>query len=104
MIPNLDALREALDIESLEPAEQEEMLLQLNEVIFQGTMLRLLDRMDEATKKRFTALLDTEPTEEQLMEFLAQNVPDADAAAAETLEEIQSDILSVTGEGSGTTI
>lgn len=104
MIPNLDALREALDIESLEPAEQEEMLLQLNEVIFQGTMLRLLDRMDESIKERFMTLLNTEPTEEQLMEFLAQNVPGADTAAAETLEEIQNDILSVTGESSGTTI
>jgi hypothetical protein len=87
----------ALDIGSLPPEEQEELLLDLGDLVFRGTMLRLLERMDKATQDDFSALLDRDPSEDEVEVFLAERVPDADSAAQETLADIRSDILTVTG-------
>lgn len=81
----------------LAPEEQEELLLDLGDLVFQGTMLRLMERMDDAASDAFSDLLDKDPSEEELEAFLKAHVPDADAAVAETLAEIRSDILAVTG-------
>jgi hypothetical protein len=87
---------EALGIKDLEPAEQEELLLDLGELVTRGTMLRLIERMDEKTQDDFSALLDRDPEDEEVEAFLKERVPDADSAVEETLEELRSDILAVT--------
>ena len=46
MLMNTDTrLLEALDIAALPEAEQETLLLELDELVFKGTMLRLVERM-----------------------------------------------------------
>ena len=90
-------LLEALDIADLAPAEQEELLLDLGDLVFRGSMLRLVERMDDATKDDFDALMDTDPSEDQVIGFLTERVPDADAAVEETIADLRSDILAVTG-------
>lgn len=90
-------LLDALDISELPPEEQEELLLDLGDLVFRGSMLRLIERMDDATKDDFNALMDTDPSEDGVMEFLQTRVPDADQAVEETLADIRSDILAVTG-------
>jgi len=86
-------LLEALDLQELEPEEQEEILLDLNTLVFEGTLLRLIERMDEKTKDDFNMLMDTDPEEEVVTAFLEERVPGAEKAVEETLEEITSDIL-----------
>ena len=88
---------DALDMSQLLPEEQEELLLDLGDLVFRGTMLRLIERMDEKTADAFSGLLDKDPSEEEVEAFLKQHVPDADEAVEETLAEIRSDILAVTG-------
>lgn len=91
-------LFEALGLNELPGKEQEELMLDIEELVFKGSMLRLLEDMDERTKREFTELLDSEPSEAELEAFLAERVPDADQAVTDTIQELQDDILAVTGE------
>lgn len=86
---------EALNIAALEPAEQEEILLDLNSLIFRGTMVRLMERMDEQTRDDFAKFVEANPSEEAITAFLAERVPDADSAVTETLQDLTDDILAV---------
>lgn len=88
---------EALDMTELPKEEQEELLLDLGSLVFEGTMLRLIERMDDGTREKFEALLDQDASEEEIMAFLRAQVPGADAAVAETLDDIRNDILAATG-------
>lgn len=91
-------LLEALDIEGLDPEEQEELMLDLHELVFKGALLRMIERMDDATKEDFDTLMVKNPSEEEIQAFLDANVPEADQAVADTLADLTNDILSVTGE------
>ncbi len=95
-----DALRptllEALDISALPQVEQEELLLDLNSLVFRGTLVRLIERMDEQARIDFDALMDTDPDEAAIEAFLMGRVPDADQAVEETLQDLTDDIVAVT--------
>lgn len=90
-------LLEALHVAELSAAEQETLLLDLNELILESTLTKMLDGMDEPTKAKFIALMEGEPEESSVEAFIAQNVPNADALVAEAVQEITDDILAVTG-------
>ena len=91
-------LLDGLKIDELLPEEQEELLLDLNELVFKGTMVRMLEIMDEVTKDEFEKLMDSDADEETIQAFLDKNVPEADKMVGEVVEELRSDILAVTGE------
>lgn len=96
--PNVtNDILEALDLKQLPTEEQEELLLDLGDLVFRGSMLRLIERMDDVTRADFNVLLDRDPAEDEVMDFLQKRVPDVDAAVEETLADLRSDILSVTG-------
>jgi hypothetical protein len=65
-------------------------------LIFKGTLVRLIERMDEPSRDEFNALLDSNPSEDAIQEYIQANVPDADSAVAETVAELTDDILAVT--------
>lgn len=92
-------LLEALGIDALAPEEQEAMLLDLNELIFKGTLVRLIERMDEKIAKEYDALVERGAGEDEMLAFFQEKVPDADSAVTETVEELRNDILAVTGSG-----
>ncbi len=85
----------ALDLESLSQEEQEALLTDLHEIIARGSLLRIMERMDEETKASLEALMESDASDAAIEEFIQANVPDADAAVAETVEEIQNDILTL---------
>ena len=91
------SLLEALDIADLPLEEQEAVLLEINELVFKGSMLRMIEQMDEATSEAFTALMDSDADEEAVEAFLTKNVPGADQAVLDTITELTDDILAVTG-------
>jgi hypothetical protein len=88
---------DALGIDDLLPEEQEEMLLELGDLVFRNSLVRLIERMDDATKSDFNLLLDTDPSEEVVMAFLKERIPDADKTVQEAVADLRSDILAVTG-------
>jgi hypothetical protein len=90
-----NALIDALGLDELSPEQQEELLLELNEVIFRGSLVRLIERMDESAKADFAELMQKDPSEAEVSAFLAERVPDADQAVAETVADLTDDILSV---------
>jgi hypothetical protein len=93
----LTSLLDSLDLNELPPEEQEALLLELNSIVFRGSMVRLIERMDEGTRDEFANLVDSGADEEAIEAFLRSRVPDADRAVAETVQELSDDILAVTG-------
>jgi non-homologous end joining protein Ku len=90
-------LYDALGLEILEPAERIEILNDLNDLIFKGTVVRLLERMDDKQKDEFDGLMASDADEEEVMAFLENKVPGAEEAVEDTVAELESDILAVTG-------
>ena len=90
------SILETLGFNDLELPEQEELLLDLQGLVYKGSLIRLIERMDEHTQEKFNVFLDTSPDEEAVMAFISEHVGDADAIVAETLADIQNDILAVT--------
>ena len=88
---------ETLKIEELPEEEQAEFLTELSDIVFRGTLARINERMDDATRDDFTALMETDPTDEAVEEFLAARVPGADEAVEETIREITEDIQASVG-------
>lgn len=94
---NVNHVLDALQIDELPTEEQEALLLDLNSLIFRGSITRLVERMDEQTRDAFAQLVDSGADEEAVETFLRSHVQDADSAVAETMQEISDDILAVTG-------
>ena len=90
-------LLEALHVNELTASEQEALLLDLNELILESTLTKMFDGMNEPVKAKFLALMEHEPSESAVEEFISQNVPNADALVSEAVQEITDDILAVTG-------
>ncbi|MDP2157431.1 MAG: DUF5663 domain-containing protein [Nitrospirota bacterium] len=97
LTPKNTSLLDALEISDLPAEEQEAVLLEINELVFKGSMLRMIEQMDEATSEAFTALMDSDADEEAVEAFIAQNVPGADQAVLDTIKELTDDILVATG-------
>jgi len=91
------SLLNALGIEELLPEEQEELLLDLNSLIWEGSLIRLIEKMDDATKEAFEKLLAADAGEDEVQAFLDEHVPDSGQAVADTVQELTDDILAVTG-------
>jgi len=87
---------DALDLKEHSIEEQEEILNDMSEFIFQGTLTRLIDQMDDATQAEFEALMDQDAPAEEIEAFLEKRVPGAQKAVEDTIREITDDILAVT--------
>lgn len=92
----LDEIKEALEFDEMTPKEQESIMLDLSELIFKGTMIRVMEQMDENTKDAFHDLIDRNASQDELAAFITENVPGADDAALETVADLTNDILAVT--------
>jgi len=92
-----DKLLAALEFESVPTEEREALLLELNELVFKGAMIRLLERMNEPDREELAHLIEHENSEDGLEAFLQDRMPVMDQVVAETLTELTDDILAVTG-------
>lgn len=90
-----DKLVEALDLSALPLEEQNELLLDLNSVIFKSSLLTMIENMDEPTREEFAVLMEEEASEEDLEAFLMEKVPGAEAAVQQAVESLADDILAV---------
>jgi hypothetical protein len=96
MATTMQNVMDALHIFELPEEEQEELLNDINELIFKGTLIRLLERMDEKTRDEFSKLLDQDAPEEVIESFIEKHVVNADTAVEEAIIELRDDILAVT--------
>lgn len=91
------AIIEALDLSELPLEEREQILIDLQDVFLRSSMLSLIERMDESARVGFENLLNQQPTEESILIFLKERVPEAESCIRDTIQEISDDILGVTG-------
>ncbi len=87
---------DVLGLKNLPEEEQQALLLDMQQLIFKGSMLRMLDQMSEPAKEAFNAYLESNPSEEAIMEYMEANVSEAREAILETIADIKSDILAST--------
>lgn len=92
----MEDILETLGIQDLSEEEQQTMLLDLQSLVFRGSVIRMLEQMDEQKKDAFNEFLSGNPTEEDMMAYLEKNVPDAEGAVRDTLAELKNDILAST--------
>jgi hypothetical protein len=86
---------EALDLAALPAKDQEDILLTLNDLVFKGSLVRVVEGMDDATRDAFSSLFDSGASEEEINAFLDAHAPHSEKAVQETIDELASDILAV---------
>lgn len=85
-----------LGLEEMNEQEQQTTLLDLQTLIFKGSVVRMLGIMSEDAKDAFNEYLSTNPSEEDMMTYLETNVPGAEQAVLDTIAELKNDILADT--------
>lgn len=93
--PTQDMLA-VLGLENLSEEEQQSLLVDMQELIFKGSVVRMLEQMTEEGREAFNAYLSGNPSEDEMMEYLEKHVPDAKGAIIDTIAELKSDILAGT--------
>ena len=93
--PTQDML-DVLGLSGLSEEEQQNLLIDMQELIFKGSIIRMLERMNEEEKDSFNAYLSSSPSEDAMMDYLEQHVPSAKEAILDTIADVKSDILAVT--------
>jgi hypothetical protein len=89
------SILDSLQLGSLPAPEQEEILLALGDIVFRGTLLRLIKSMDETVRTEFAVLLADNAPPGAIEAFLKERVSGAEAAAEETLSDLASDLSAV---------
>ncbi|HEY0948094.1 MAG TPA: DUF5663 domain-containing protein [Candidatus Paceibacterota bacterium] len=97
MNPDYRTILDTLDVAALPEEDQQALLEDLHELVFKGSLVRMIEQMDDATKEAFEALMTSDAAEEQIEAFLKERVPGADQAVEDTVRELAGDILSGTG-------
>lgn len=93
---NFTNIIDALSLFELPPEEQDLIMDDLNELVFKGSLIRMMELMKATVRDEFTTLIESEASEEEIDAFITKNVPNADKAISATLAEITDDILAVT--------
>lgn len=93
--PTQDML-EVLGLSDLSEEEQQSLLIDMQQLIFKGSVVRMLEMMSEETKDAFNEYLSGNPSEDEVMEYLEKEVPEAKEAILDTIAELKSDILAGT--------
>ncbi len=70
-----DKIKNSLDITGLPESEQEEIILRVGGLIYQNVLLRVLETMGARDKTSFDALLDKNPSQEEVFLFLTEKIP-----------------------------
>lgn len=90
-----EALFNALNLSAYTPQEQEQLLVDVSDTIFKGTLARVIECMDTATRDDFNALMDKDADGEEITAFLKERVPESDEATLEAVREVTADIVAL---------
>ena len=84
---------EALRLDELEVEDQEIILIEISTLVFEGTLSRIVERMDDDMRIHFAAFFEGNPSEDEMDQYLKERVPFADAMVEETVADMTRDIL-----------
>ncbi len=83
-------------LDRLPPDKRDEALAQIGRIIYQGVLIRALDRLSEQDQRDFERLLNDHPDDEQVLtDFLEHRVPDLDAIIQDEIAQFRSDAASI---------
>lgn len=91
------AVLDALEFDSMEPSEQQSLLLHLGELLHSSSLLRFMDALDEDARSELMTLSEQGATEEAMQAFFNRYPDESNKAVEDALAELTSDILTVTG-------
>ncbi len=83
-------LLKSLGLDALPVADQEAMLLQIGDVIYESIISRVLGELKSKEKTDLDYMLTHNPTPEQIGEFMSEKVPHIDQIATEEIEAFKS--------------
>lgn len=83
---------EELGLNRLPSEKQEEVLAQISHLIYQGVLIRALERMGEVSRREFEHLLGSEPDDSTIASFLERNVPDLDNLIEEEVSRFRQEM------------
>ena len=66
----------ALEINSLPPEEQQEIILRVGALIYQNVLIRVIEMMTEKDQDEFEKLLDKNANPEDIFSFLKEKIKD----------------------------
>jgi Protein of unknown function (DUF5663) len=89
------SLLDVLGLDELTPEEQKDALEDVGSLIFEGTVVRMLADMELELRDEFSALMDSNASEEEVLAFLKEKVPGADQAVEDTMAELRDDLLAL---------
>jgi hypothetical protein len=87
-----------LGFDGLTQVEQEALLDKIGAVLFERILFRTVALMSANDAREFAVLLDSDPTEEAMLLFLRNRVPEFDDIATEEVESFQIESLNAMGE------
>ncbi|MBU1292897.1 hypothetical protein KJ819_02400 [Patescibacteria group bacterium] len=93
----LEKIIDALELDQLPADEQEEIMSDIGALIFQSTMMNLMQVMDPETKEEFGKMVESDASEDEVSAFISSRVPNSDTIVQSTIDEMVDDILAVTG-------
>lgn len=87
-----------LGIDSLSLDKQKEAMEKLGAIVYQETMLRVLEILSEEDKNEFEKVIAQNPDPENLFSFLSEKVPNLDEIISEEAEKLRAESAEIIDE------
>ena len=78
-----------MGIDSLPVEEQKDTMEKLGAIVYQETMIRVLDTMSEEDKDAFEKLIESNPDPEKMFSFLSEKVPDISSIVSQEAQKLK---------------
>lgn len=85
-----EIIENSFDFSGYSVEEKEAVIEETTGMIMESTMLRLLDESGEAMQEKFGALIETQPTEEQMTAFVTEHFPNFNEVLVDEIKIFQS--------------
>ena len=87
-----------LDLGSLPPEEQQEIILRVGTLIYQNVMIRVMETMPAGNQDEFEKLLDQNAPPEKIFSFLSEKVKDFEKIIEEEAAKLKNKTDSIMGQ------
>ncbi|MFC1622963.1 DUF5663 domain-containing protein [Patescibacteria group bacterium] len=90
-----EAIMKELDLEGLDDEKQNEIISKMGEVILKRIFFRIMEKLNDDSRKEFEEMMSQEVDSEQLESFLSEKIPDFEKITQEIVVELKDELKSV---------
>jgi len=87
-----------LELKGVSEKEKDEILQKIGKIIFEMTLIRILDEMDDETAKEFEQFLEKNQNPDDILKFLKEKVPDLEEILEDEARKFKSETFDVLKE------